>query len=80
MKFNGLVVEWIYPRRLEVSQSFIYKKAVDKKLVRGRSIEGEAAACIYMTCRIHRIPRTLDEIDYILGQAERNWTHLPRLG
>ena len=50
------------PKATRSESAFIYKKAVDKKLVRGRSIEGVAAACIYMTCRIHRIPRTLDEI------------------
>ena len=50
------------PKTTRSESAFIYKKAVDKKLVRGRSIEGVAAACIYMTCRIHRIPRTLDEI------------------
>ena len=50
------------PKSTRSESAFIYKKAVDKKLVRGRSIEGVAAACIYMTCRIHRIPRTLDEI------------------
>jgi|TARA_R110000824_G_scaffold195330_5_gene378046 transcription initiation factor TFIIB len=50
------------PKSTRSESAFIYKKAVDKKLVRGRSIEGVAAACIYMTCRIHHIPRTLDEI------------------
>ena len=50
------------PKSTRSESAFIYKKAVDKKLVRGRSIEGVAAACIYMTCRMHRIPRTLDEI------------------
>jgi transcription initiation factor TFIIB len=50
------------PKSTRSESAFIYKKAVDMKLVRGRSIEGVAAACIYMTCRIHHIPRTLDEI------------------
>ena len=44
-----------------------YKKAVDKRLIRGRSIEGVAAASLYAACRQCGVPRTLDEI----GQASR---------
>ena len=44
-----------------------YKKAVEKRLIRGRSIEGVAAASLYAACRQCGVPRTLDEI----GQASR---------
>ena len=40
----------------------VYRKCVEKRLVRGRSIEGVSAAAIYIACRLHGIPRTLDEI------------------
>ena len=40
----------------------IYRKAVQKNLVRGRSIEGVAAATLYGACRQCEVPRTLDEI------------------
>ena len=43
------------------------QKAVDKRLIRGRSIEGVAAASLYAACRQCGVPRTLDEI----GQALR---------
>ncbi|MDO9324275.1 MAG: transcription initiation factor IIB, partial [Methanoregula sp.] len=36
--------------------------AVDKNLIRGRSIEGVAAAALYAACRQCSVPRTLDEI------------------
>ena len=39
-----------------------YKKAVEKRLIRGRSIEGVAAASLYAACRQCDNPRTLDEI------------------
>ena len=42
--------------------AFIYRKAVELKLVRGRSIEGVVASSIYAACRMHGIPRTLDEV------------------
>ncbi len=40
----------------------LYKKAFKRKLLRGRSINGMVAACIYYACREKRIPRTLQEI------------------
>jgi transcription initiation factor TFIIB len=40
----------------------LYKQAVDKGLVRGRSTESIIAALLYITCREQGAPRTLDEI------------------
>jgi len=42
--------------------AYIYRKAMEKKLVRGRSIQGLVAACLYAACRDTETPRTLDEI------------------
>ena len=39
-----------------------YRKALDKGLVRGRSINGIAAAALYAACRKSGSPRTLSEI------------------
>lgn len=50
------------PRTVKEEAAIIYRKAVDKGLVRGRSIESVVAAAIYAACRRLRIPRTLDEI------------------
>jgi len=41
----------------------IYREAVEKGLVRGRSIESVIAAAIYLACRLRKLPRTLDEIE-----------------
>jgi len=40
----------------------IYRKALDKKLIRGRSIIAMVPACLYAACRKSEIPRTLQEI------------------
>ncbi len=40
----------------------IYRKALDKGLVRGRSISGVASASLYAACRKSGVPRTLREI------------------
>jgi transcription initiation factor TFIIB len=42
--------------------AYIYRKAMEKKLVRGRSIQGLVAACLYASCRNTETPRTLNDI------------------
>ena len=49
-------------RNVRETAAVVYRKAVDKNLIRGRSIEGVAAAALYAACRQCNVPRTLDEI------------------
>jgi transcription initiation factor TFIIB len=50
------------PKNVRETASMVYRKAVEKGLIRGRSIEGVAAASLYAACRQCKVPRTLDEI------------------
>lgn len=50
------------PRAVKEEAAVIYRRAVERGLVRGRSIESVVAAAIYAACRRLRAPRTLDEI------------------
>ena len=50
------------PKNVRETAAVVYRKAVEKKLIRGRSIEGVAAASIYAACRQYKVPRTLDEL------------------
>lgn len=50
------------PRSVREEAAVVYRKAVEKGLVRGRSIESVMAASIYAACRRLKVPRTLDEI------------------
>ncbi|MBN2230689.1 MAG: transcription initiation factor IIB [Candidatus Thorarchaeota archaeon] len=50
------------PRETREPAAFIYRKAVQKRLVRGSTIDGMVAASVYLACRICKIPRQLDEI------------------
>lgn len=50
------------PKNLRESAAKIYRDAVDKHLIRGRSIEGVSAASLYAACRLFKVPRTLNEI------------------
>jgi len=50
------------PRTVRELAAMLYRRAVEQRLIRGRSIEGVAAAALYASCRQSRIPRTLDEV------------------
>jgi transcription initiation factor TFIIB len=50
------------PRETRESAALIYRKALNRRLVRGRTINGLVAASLYLACRKHKIPRQLDEV------------------
>ncbi|MHA1731277.1 MAG: transcription initiation factor IIB [Promethearchaeota archaeon] len=50
------------PRGVKESSAVIYRKSIEKRLIRGRSIESMIAASVYTACRSLKIPRTLDEV------------------
>jgi transcription initiation factor TFIIB len=49
------------PKQVKERAALIYRNALDKRLVRGRSISAIAAASLYAACRITGTPRTLHE-------------------
>ena len=55
------------PTAIEEESGKIYTEAVQKNLVRGRSIESVVAGVVYAACRRQNIPRTLDEISEASG-------------
>ena len=50
------------PSPVTEKAAYIYRKAIEKKLVKGRSIQGLVAACVYAACRNTETPRTLEDI------------------
>jgi len=50
------------PAHIKKSAIRLYREAFKRKLLRGRSINGMVAACLYFACREKKIPRTLQEI------------------
>ncbi|NIR87679.1 transcription initiation factor IIB [Candidatus Bathyarchaeota archaeon] len=50
------------PEPVKEKAAVIYRKALDKGLVRGRSIAAIAAASLYAACRTSETPRTLREV------------------
>ncbi len=50
------------PKNVLETASVLYRRVVRKRLIRGRSIQGVAAASLYMACRQCNIVRTLEEV------------------
>ena len=50
------------PNSVKERAAIIYRKALKRGLVRGRSIAGIAAASLYLACRLTHFPRSMTEI------------------
>lgn len=50
------------PMNIKETAFGLYRKAIQKGLVRRRSVESISSAALYIACRKHRAPRTLKEI------------------
>lgn len=50
------------PSSVQKMAAVVYRKALDKDLVRGRSIAGIVAAALYAACRFTQTPKTLKEV------------------
>ena len=70
------------PRIVRETAAMIYRKAVRKKLIRGRSINGVTAAVLYAACRRCNVPRTLEEISRVANlpkkEIGRNYRNISR--
>ncbi len=60
------------PVNIREAASMLYRKAMKKHLIRGRSIEGITSAILYVSCRQYGVPRTLEEVRDVarVGQKE----------
>ncbi len=76
---NRLCEKLKIPRRLHESAAMIYRKALGKGLVRGRSIAAIAAASLYIALRRANIPRTLKEISDASSRRKKEVSRCYRL-
>ena len=60
------------PEDLQEEAAEIYRKSLDKGLVRGRSIAAVVAAAVYAACRVYSRPRSLKEIDSVSRAKKKN--------
>lgn len=55
------------PKNILETAAIIYRKAVKKRLTRGRSLRGMTVATIYLACRQCKILRTIEELSQAAG-------------
>lgn len=68
---NRLISHMNLPRSVHEEVARLYEKALDKGLVRGRSMESVITALLYIVARKQGTPRTLDEISEASGIEKR---------
>ncbi len=51
-------------RTVKDTAAVMYRRALERRLIRGRSIDAMIAAAMYAACRLREAPCTLDEIAY----------------
>ncbi|MCJ8306894.1 MAG: transcription initiation factor IIB [Nitrosopumilus sp.] len=59
--------------------AYIYRKALERKLVRGRSISALIASSLYAACRESGIPRTLKEVSSAINITKKDLSACYRL-
>jgi len=60
--FHGMKTKLGIPNNVVENAAYIYRKVVDAKLTRGRTMASLISASLYAACRENSIPRTLDDI------------------
>ena len=62
IKLDSMVSKLALNHSVHQDTALLYKKASNLKLVRGRTVTGMVAACLYHTCKQAGIPRDMAEI------------------
>ena len=67
---HGMKTKLGIPNNVVENAAYNYRKVVNAKLTRGRTMASLISACLYASCRQNNIPRTLDDIA-LAGNVER---------
>ncbi|MGD2142330.1 MAG: TFIIB-type zinc ribbon-containing protein [Candidatus Bathyarchaeota archaeon] len=67
------------PHRIREEAIFIYRKSLNKDLIRGRTISDFVSAAIYAACRESRIPRSLADVSRACGRKVKDVSRTYRL-
>ncbi len=67
---NAMKTKLGIPNNVVETAAYIYRKAVNARLTRGRTTVSLVSASLYAACREHNIPRTLDDVANA-GNVER---------
>ena len=64
-ELDRMASELHLPQNVKENAAMIYRRALKKDLIRGRSIDAFVAASLYAACRLQKIPRPLKEVSKI---------------
>jgi len=78
-KLDRIAEDLHLPKDVKEKASDIYRKALDKDMIRGRTIEGFVAASIYAACRQSKVPRSLKEVSKASTQDMKTISRTYRL-
>jgi transcription initiation factor TFIIB len=61
-EIRNVTSELSLPGHIREMSSTLFRSAQSADIVRGRSLEGFAAACVYAACRVNSVSRTIEEV------------------
>ena len=67
------------PDSIAENTALLYRRASKNNLIRGRTVNGILASCIYAACRESSIPRSLDEISVTLNINRKRLARIYRI-
>jgi transcription initiation factor TFIIB len=74
-ELDRLVVNLHIPKNIKEQSAILYRRALKKDLIRGRSIDAFVAASLYAACRQNNIPRTLKKV---AAESTRDYSEVAR--
>jgi len=77
-QLRGLAGRLNLPEVVTERAALMYRRALNKGLVRGRPINGMVAASTYAACRLTDVPRSLSEIAKASGMSRKLLAHYYR--
>lgn len=59
------------PKSIQSEAAVIYRRALEANIIRGRSIPGVAAACLYIACELSGVPRPIADVSHKLRMGKK---------
>ena len=78
-ELNKLTSQLEIPKFIKEEAAFLYRRALDNGKIKGRNIIGMITAALYVTCRMHDIPRTYNDFHRYSELSKRSLTRFSRI-
>jgi len=78
-KMTNVGMKLNLPRNVLETASMVYRKAIRKNIVKGRSIQAVVSACIYIAARKCKVVRTLDDVARVARIDKKELSRIYRI-